>query len=547
MDDLQQRAAPSRSSASGVLDLLVRGTEQYLGGDRKLIAWLAIGLLLVGVVLRVWNFGCDRSLWLDEAMVATSILGRTWGELLSPLDYAQMAPVGWLLVEKAFLQTLGGLEHTLRLPQLVVGLASLALFTLVARKIFDHWGFLVAVALFSLAGPLVYYSAEVKPYGWDAFFSVAFILAAVRYFIQKEPLTAVGAAGLTLVGAAAIACSFPAVVVMASFGSVLFAREMINRRYARSIGVAVIGGLWLILFAYVYLTFYKTSSPVVETMTGLWSGGFAPLPPKSAGDLKWYGQAGVDLFGFMFGQEAIVATILAAAIGAWTLVRRNRLFGLAIIGPFAIALLVSGLHLYPVGGRLALHLLPLMILLVAVGADAIIASIRPRLIALGVAGALLISGSIAALWQGFTYFPVPYGTENIRPVLQEVAARRTATQPIYVDVWALPAFRLYQPYVGLSDAKVIEGKSNKNDLGCLLATIDSLRHHEQVWVIYSHADHLMNQSEEDVFAQFAEVVGKETYSLHSVSVHAYLFEFDSGSADTFAALRRAFPPAVACE
>ena len=60
-------------------------------------AWSAI---LVGVVVRVWQYGLNRSLWVDEACCALNLIHRQYAELLRPLDYHQGAPLGFLFVER---------------------------------------------------------------------------------------------------------------------------------------------------------------------------------------------------------------------------------------------------------------------------------------------------------------------------------------------------------------------------------------------------------------------------------------------------------------
>ncbi|MCX7754677.1 MAG: hypothetical protein N2117_05455, partial [Anaerolineales bacterium] len=84
-------------------------------------AWGLIGL---GLVLRLRQYLINRSLWLDEAMLALNILHKdVWG-LLGRLDYEQGAPVGFLLLEKLVVTLLGDGERALRLLPFLAGCAS---------------------------------------------------------------------------------------------------------------------------------------------------------------------------------------------------------------------------------------------------------------------------------------------------------------------------------------------------------------------------------------------------------------------------------------
>ncbi len=51
--------------------------------------------------LRLARYLWRDSLWGDEAMLAGSIVGRSFRALVPPLDYGQLAPVPFLWLERA--------------------------------------------------------------------------------------------------------------------------------------------------------------------------------------------------------------------------------------------------------------------------------------------------------------------------------------------------------------------------------------------------------------------------------------------------------------
>ena len=90
-------------------------------------AWLVpVALGVLGAALRLWQYATGASLWADEANMALNIVDRPLGRLLGPLDYRQMAPPGWLLLQKAAVTLLGDGEHALRLIPLLGSLADAA-------------------------------------------------------------------------------------------------------------------------------------------------------------------------------------------------------------------------------------------------------------------------------------------------------------------------------------------------------------------------------------------------------------------------------------
>jgi predicted membrane-bound mannosyltransferase len=87
-----------------------------------------------GILLRLTDFLFNRSLWLDELMLALNIINKDFYQLLGPLDHHQGAPAGFLMVEKLALQLFGNSEYALRLFPLISGIISLVLFYSLAKR-----------------------------------------------------------------------------------------------------------------------------------------------------------------------------------------------------------------------------------------------------------------------------------------------------------------------------------------------------------------------------------------------------------------------------
>ena len=95
--------------------------------ESRVWGW-AIGLVaVIGVGLRVRALFANRSLWLDEAMLALNICGRSFAGLLAPLDYDQGAPIGFLMLERLAVVVFGPTELALRLVPFFASIAALAL------------------------------------------------------------------------------------------------------------------------------------------------------------------------------------------------------------------------------------------------------------------------------------------------------------------------------------------------------------------------------------------------------------------------------------
>ncbi|RPJ58040.1 MAG: hypothetical protein EHM24_28980, partial [Acidobacteria bacterium] len=117
-------------------------------------------LVLLGVALRAWGYAANPSLWLDEILVARNIVGLPLGDLLTrPLYLDQVAPRGFLLLEKLATLALGESELVLRLFPFLCGLLGLVLFRRLAERTLDGWAVPLAVALCAIGIPFIRHGA----------------------------------------------------------------------------------------------------------------------------------------------------------------------------------------------------------------------------------------------------------------------------------------------------------------------------------------------------------------------------------------------------
>jgi hypothetical protein len=63
---------------------------------------VALGVIGVGIALRLMLYASNRSLWLDESLLAPDVAERSFAGLWKPLDNGQAAPIGFLRVEETW-------------------------------------------------------------------------------------------------------------------------------------------------------------------------------------------------------------------------------------------------------------------------------------------------------------------------------------------------------------------------------------------------------------------------------------------------------------
>src|SRR5687767_10505912 len=136
--------------------------------ERSTVYAVAAAMIL-GAAVRVAAFVHCRPLWLDEAMLALNVAGRSFAELVGPLDYVVSAPVLYLWMQRALFRA--GVaadiapEWALRASAMAAGLAVMALLPRIARRLAGGSAVVPAALLAALSPALARFSNEAKPYG----------------------------------------------------------------------------------------------------------------------------------------------------------------------------------------------------------------------------------------------------------------------------------------------------------------------------------------------------------------------------------------------
>src|SRR5215813_3942690 len=180
-------------------------------------------LVLLGIALRAWAYFRDTSLYLDEILLSRNILDLPLRHLLTkPLMLDQVAPRGFLLVEKLAVSIFGPNEMALRLFPFVCGIASLFLFWRLAEKILPRVASAVALFLFAIGVAFIRFGAEVKQYECDLLAAIVLLFLALRLIEQEASAKRLVLTGLF--GFVVIWFSQASVLVMGGLG-IAFAVE----------------------------------------------------------------------------------------------------------------------------------------------------------------------------------------------------------------------------------------------------------------------------------------------------------------------------------
>ena len=461
-----------------------------------------IAVLCLGILLRFWIYAAGNALWLDEAMVFLNIQNRSFAGLGQPLDYNQMAPIGWLIIHKIMLTIFGGSEYSMEFPALLFGLLSMWVCYQVANQWMNRHGVFLTALLISLLPPILIYSVALKPYIGDIFFAAA-ILAITFKILQQNQYSFANLGLLFIAGTAGIFLSLPSVIILASSGLTLALKTAIEKRYNDFLKLAVLGICWLAIFAFVYITFHGQPSDVTSWMrSDAWAKAMAPVPFTSLASLIWYPSKLQNLVAYWFTDEGSFFAITLFGLGLFHLYRSGQAYVAGLLTlPIIIALLVSMLELYPFSDRLSLYLIPSTVFAVAFGFDFLVEKSKNVRFAAYLFGGIFC---LTIMWRVFSMVmspAAPLAVENVHPALQILSEQRKADDMIYVYYGAIPAFWVYRDrYDGLRSAETLLGRSSRIEKDCFLLDGAALQSKGRVWALFSaHIWGNDRQKEDEIF------------------------------------------------
>jgi hypothetical protein len=422
--------------------------------------WLRVGLfalMAVGAAFRIRQFVFNRSLWLDEAVLSQNIVNRGPWELISqPLDYGQQAPFGFLLLLKALVATLGPTDIALRVWPFAAAIASLWFAYLLARRALSSAaGQLILVGLVSFSPLLIYYSNEVKQYGTDVAVAIGLMWIALGFEHWKH-----GPAVLVTAGLLAPWFSNSAQFVIAGLWLALIPHW---RRRGRMGWWWLVGAAWFTSIAVTFgLTLLVRGIP-----TGLidyWQLGFAPFPPLSAADLRWYADSFLGLV-YMPLRELRVPPIPArpewtgalnlvmaglGLLGTWAMFRRRRRLFVVAGSSVLLTLAASALELYPFRSRLVLFLAPVTFLALAFAGEWL-SSLRPAWLGAVLGLAATLGTLSVAFVPAARMFDNPPNRADMKGALEYISTHREPGDGIVINTTSYPAFQFYAADYGLTE------------------------------------------------------------------------------------------------
>jgi 4-amino-4-deoxy-L-arabinose transferase-like glycosyltransferase len=326
--------------------------------------WICVSLMLIlGLIYRLSPM--NRGLGQDELYTAVNFIqpASIWTTMSSNAAFNNH--IGYSVMARLSARLFGDSEWSLRLPALLLGLASLYLFWILTRPILSSLGASIGVLLLALSPPHVVWSVEARGYSAMIFFTT---FSSIFYFRLLRRPTRFAAFGYLLANLGGIYTHLYSVFVVA-IQFLIFAQLVLSTKFSKRAGInmtSVLRRLFcLSLFATAVvsiLVYLPVATTMLNDLISRGHGRFDPAFPWAIIQ-RLSGSEEISIAGFMF---------LVAGFGGYVLRNSRPLESRYFIALFVVPALVTWVaqpfDLYP---RFFAYWLPFYIILFVVGLAAL--------------------------------------------------------------------------------------------------------------------------------------------------------------------------------
>ena len=321
---------------------------------------LAGGCFQIAVVMSA------RPLWLDEEMIALNVRDRAFTGLSGRLWLDQAAPLGWLMLQRVVLLTLGSGEAALRLVPAGFGIGTLLVAAWAGRRWMGRLPAGVFVLLCAVGSWLAYYPSELKHYSADAFWALLLPTLAVWAVEGEEPRDQLRRARIWWALAAVAHWFSNGGLLAVPAAAAPLAIALSRRMQWRAVREMAAGGLVLLASLALHFVLSVRYTLGSEYLRDYWSGGFPPDSAGLRGSLAWLGSQ-LRPLALVPGGTEVWTLFWSVSILGCVIARRHLRIVLAGLPLCAFAL--GALGIVPLLDRAALWVVPALYFGIASFAD----------------------------------------------------------------------------------------------------------------------------------------------------------------------------------
>ena len=430
------------------------------------------------MLVRIWQYACNKSLWIDEAMLARNILSRDYFGLLQPLDFNQGAPILFLWLTKFTTAFLGTDEFGLRLIPLLASLISIILFYLIAKSYLEARHTAIAVFIFAFSQRFIYYAQEFKQYSTD----VVTILLLVYIFLkisEKKEIQKHAFYTLAVLGTVSTYFSHSSIFAIAAIGSLAFLMMLDGKHAFSRRQVLILFASWGTGFLVNYTVFLNKLQHN-DYLESFWASAFLPVPTSTHAATIW-AQSISNFLNFAgYGSMFQIVAILLGGTALISGILRKSPITLLIGMMFFFTFLASMIGAYPFKKRLILFLIPFLILLIAKGSEIFVK--EKKWLTVFLTFLFMTAPTFITIHKSV----IPIKREEVRGTLKYLNEKIEANDSVYVYYGASHAVNYYMRDEKEKLKKWIFGNDHRNEPEKYIYELSEFKKSKRGWMIFSH-------------------------------------------------------------
>jgi hypothetical protein len=475
-------------------------------------------VVILGIMTVIIQYWLNRSLWVDESMIALNIINKNAFELLNPLDYNQVAPVLFLELEKFFSVIIPNTEYGLRLFPFISYLLSIFLYSKILILLFKNNGqkyIFFGLTFFLFNTMIIYYSSEVKQYMIDVFC----VLSLYYFYLKNYQNSNNRNYLLIIIGIISIFLSNVTPIFLFSIGFCMLYEYLIKKN-ENIYHLLIVFAFWVITFILFYFYFIY-DHPTREAMIMFWQGSSAFMPNYPL-NIDFYIflilKSKMIFFNLLsYGYLGFVLLPILYIYGIKKLLKSKNYKILILTGlPLFTHLILSSFKLYPFSQRLLLYNIPLLIIIITYGYKYFIEKNNKLLIyTKSISFFLLLFCLINLILSKY-----PFEKEEIKKSINYIEKNISIEDKVYVYYGAIHSYNYYSK---IGEAKftrqVIIGKSHRKNKNNYTKEINKLK--GKVWILFSHN----YENEKELILEFIKSKGGiKIKQFETIDSSAFLFD-----------------------
>lgn len=445
---------------------------------KKLQNWFVCIVVVGGTILALFQYGFNRSLWLDEAFLAINIITKSTHELSQTLEYNTAAPFFYSLLLKLFGSILGYQDYVLRLPSFLAYLLGIYMLLTLARDRNIDASIQILLFVFIMVNPyFIRYSSELKQYMMD------FLVATIYLYFLTRPNFFDGKKVIVVVAFVIFCfCSHAAIIWLISFLMINLIKNHKSVFKKQEIIFYLIGILGIAL---IYITqFSNNSNRDFQYQYCIKAGAFLPFQSGMGAVITFliqkYKMIFFEMLPFFPRINFLSIGLLLMAI-TLLIIQKKYTLTLVFILPLLLHLFLSGIQKYPFEKKYVIYLVVIALFMVAVSLQFLIDNYKSNISK--IATWALSLGFLIILLIYFRPHSIPVEVEEIKPILLQLEMAKKKDESLIVYYYTEPVLRYYTLSAGLLSG--IKYRVIGNDIP---EKYDSIfkSSNKKIWLLLSH-------------------------------------------------------------